>query len=72
MNDKVFKGNLFCISTLLLAGDGLFTQANVDMIVKVVQGIAAAVTAYFAIKNYYYAIQEKKERIKQLKEGKKE
>ncbi len=72
MNDKVFKGNLFCLSTLLLAGDSILTKENVDMAVKIIQGVAAIVTAYFAIKNYYYAIQEKKERIKQLKEEKKE
>ena len=72
MNDKVFKGNLFCVSTLVLFIDGQVTQENVDLIVKIIQGVATAATAYFTIKNYYYAIQEKKEKIKRLKDEKKE
>ena len=72
MNDKVVKGNFFCVGTLLLFIDGQITQENVDLIVKIIQGVATAVTAYFAIKNYYYAIQEKKEKIKRLKEEKKD
>lgn len=70
MNDKIFRGHLFCGTTigLTIMSFTKLEPAQVDTIVKIAQGIATIVTAYFAVKNYIYGIREKKARIKQIKD----
>ncbi len=65
--NKSLKGNLFCMSVLILGSPTWLTPENVDTGLKIITGLAAATAAVFTARFQWYATKEKKERIKKLK-----
>lgn len=71
MDDNAINGYRSLFGSIILGIISWFSPEYIDLTLKVVTGIGAMIGIFFAARYHYYAAQEKKERIRKLRDGEK-